>query len=127
MHAWLWLPNVRNRPISARLALFAAGLLGPLLLLGSLALRFGLGLDAPWYLAELTASGYVRLSAVVIAVAWLAAAGQVAALAAGRYAPYPSAAERPARGPIRETVRRVVLGVRARRRPVNEESKALEG
>ena len=127
LHAWLWLPNVRNRPISARLALFAAGLLGPLLLLGSLALRFGLGLDAPWYLAELTASGYVRLSAVVIAVAWLAAAGQVAALAAGRYAPYPSAAERPARGPIRETVRRVVLGVRVRRRSVNEESKALEG
>ena len=127
LHAWLWLPNVRNRPISARLALFAAGLLGPLLLLGSLALRFGLGFDAPWYLAELTSSGYVRLSAVVIAVAWLAAAGQVAALAAGRYAPYPSAAERPARGPIRETVRRVVLGVRARRRPVNEESKALEG
>ena len=127
LHAWLWLPNVRNRPISARLALFAAGLLGPLLLLGSLALRFGLGLDAPWYLAELTASGYVRLSAVVIAVAWLAAAGQVAALAAGRYAPYPSAAERPARGPIRETVRRVVVGVRARRRSVQEESKALEG
>ena len=126
MHAWLWLPNVRNRPISARLALFAPGLLGPVLLLGSLAVRFGLGLDAPWYLAELTASGYVA-SAVVIALAWLAAAAQLAALAAGRYAPYPSAAERPARGPIRETVRRVVLSVRARRRSVNEESKALEG
>jgi hypothetical protein len=98
-----------------------------LLLLGSLALRFGLGLDAPWYLAELTASGFVRLSALMIGAAWLAAAGQVAALAAGRYAPYPSAAERPERGPIRETVRRVVLGVRARRRSVHEESKALEG
>jgi hypothetical protein len=127
LHIWLWLPNQRNRSVWARLALFAGGLLGPLLLLGSFAFRFGLGLDAPWYLAELTASGYVRLSAVVIAAAWLAAAAQVAALATGRYAPYPSAAERPERGPIRETVRRVVLGVRARRRTPHEESKAMEG
>jgi peptidase M28-like protein len=127
LHIWLWLPNMRNRSVWARLALFAGGLLGPLILLGSFAFRFGLGLDAPWYLAELTASGYVRLSAVVIAAAWLAAAAQIAALATGRYAPYPSASERPERGPIRETVRRVVLGARARRRTVHEESKALEG
>ena len=81
----------------------AAGFAGPLLLLGSFALRFGLGLDAPWYLAELTAIGYVTLLGVVIAVGWLAAAGQLAALAIGRYAPYPSARERPPRGPLRET------------------------
>jgi hypothetical protein len=127
LHAWLWLPHLRNRALWARLALFAAGLLGPLLLLGSFAFRFGLGLDAPWYVAELTASGYVRLWAVVIAAAWLAAAGQVAALAAGRYAPYPRPSERPERGPIRESVRRVVLTARARRRVPEEESKALEG
>jgi hypothetical protein len=127
LHVWLWLPHLRNRPVWTRLALFAGGLLGPLLLLGSFALRFGLGLDAPWYVAELTATGYVRLSALLIAVGWLAAAGQVAALATGRYSPYPSAGERPERGPIRETVRRVVLGVRARKRVPHEESKAMEG
>ena len=35
--------------------MLAAGFLGPLLLLGSFAVRYGLGLDAPWYLAELAA------------------------------------------------------------------------
>jgi hypothetical protein len=127
LHAWLWLPHARTRPIWTRAGLLVAGLLGPLLLLGSLAWRYGLGFDAPWYLAELTATGYVRLPAVVIAAGWLAAAGQVTALAAGRYAPYPSAAERPPRGPIRETVRRIVLTVRARRRTSETGRKALEG
>jgi hypothetical protein len=127
LHAWLWLPHARTQPIWTRASLLVAGLLGPLLLLGSLAWRYGLGFDALWYLAELTATGYVRLPAVVIAAGWLAAAGQVTALAAGRYTPYPSAAERPPRGPIRETVRRIVLTVRARRRTSETGRKALEG
>jgi hypothetical protein len=127
LHAWLWLPQLRTRPVWARLALFAGGLLGPLLLVGSFAWRFGIGFDAPWYVAELAASGYVQLFAFVIAAGWLAAAGQMAALSVGRYAPYPSAAERPERGPVRESVRRVVLAGRARRRAPQEESKALEG
>ena len=127
LHAWLWLPHARARPLWTRAALLVGGLLGPLLLLGSLAWRYGLGLDAPWYLAELTAAGYVQLPAVVIAAGWLAAAGQVTALSIGRYAPYPSAAERPPRGPIRETVRRIVLTVGARRRESEAGRKALEG
>jgi len=127
LHAWLWLPHVRGRPAWARAALVAAGYLGPLILLGSLAWRYDLGLDAPWYLAELTATGYVKLPAVVIAAGWLAGAGQVAALAAGRYAPYPRASERPPRGPIRETVRRLLLTVRARRRASETERRALQG
>jgi hypothetical protein len=128
LHAWLWLPQFRAGPRWARAALLAGGFLGPLLLLGSLALRYDLGLDAPWYLAELTAAGYVKLPAIVIAVGWLASAGQIAALAAGRYAPYPSARERPPRGPLRESVRRVVLTVRnARGRGSNTDRKALEG
>jgi hypothetical protein len=95
---------------------------------GSLALRYHLGLDTPWYLAELTAIGYVKLPAVAIAVAWLAAAGQMTALATGRYAPYPNARERPPRGPLRETVRRTVLTVRAaRKRASGTERKALQG
>ena len=128
LHAWLWLPHFRGRPVWARAAVLAGGFLGPLLLLGSLALRYHLGLDAPWYLAELTASGYVKLPALVIAVGWLASAGQIAALAAGRYAPYPTAQERPPRGPLRETVRRVVLTVQsARKRGSQTERRALEG
>ena len=129
LHAWLWLLHPRSRPLWTRAALLAAGLLGPLLLLGSLAWRYGLGLDAPWYLAELTATGYVPLSAVVIAAGWLGAAGQVTALSVGRYAPYPSAAERPPRGPVREVVRRIVLTVRARRRASEKTQKGnvLEG
>jgi hypothetical protein len=127
LHAWLWLPHLRGRPFWTRAALLLAGFLGPLLLLGSFAFRFGLGLDSVWYLAELAATGYAGLPALVIAAGWLAAAGQVAALAAGRYAPYPDARERPPRGPIRETVRRTVLTVRARRRASASEERALEG
>src|SRR5206468_4243895 len=67
LHAWLWLPQLRGRPAWARAALVAAGYLGPLILLGSLAWRYDLGLDAPWYLAEPTATGYVKLPALVIA------------------------------------------------------------
>jgi hypothetical protein len=126
MHAWLWLPHVRDRPLWARGLVLAAGLSGPLLLLGSLAIRFGLGLDAPWYLAELVAIQYVKLPTVVIATGWLAAAAQLAAITAGRYAPYPGVDERPRYGPLRRTLRRIVLGRRARRRASQTEEQALE-
>jgi hypothetical protein len=77
--------------------------------------RFGLGLDAPWYLAELTAVGYISTVAFVLVLCWLAGAAQLTAIALGRYAPYPSAAERPPRGPIRNAVRATVLAARGRR------------
>ena len=53
LHAWLWLPHVRlgRRPLGA--LLLVAGLAGPALIVLSLAFRFGLGFDAPWYLLEL--------------------------------------------------------------------------
>jgi hypothetical protein len=128
LHAWLWLPHVQAQSVWTRVAVLASGFLGPLLLGASLALRYHLGLDAPWYLAELTAAGYVKLPAIVIAAGWLAAAGQMTALAIGRYAPYPSARERPPRGPLRETVRRTVHTVRAARNRVSgAERRALEG
>jgi hypothetical protein len=46
---------------------------------------------------------------VLITCAWFAAAAQLAALTAGRYAPYPTHAERPPRGPIRVLMRRLLL------------------
>jgi hypothetical protein len=116
LHVWLWLPLLRQARAPVRLAVFAAGLVGPFIVLASLAWRFGLGLDAPWYLLELVGVGYVSTTALVIVLAGAAGAGQLAAAAAGRYAPYPDARERGPRGPIRELVRTIVLALRARRR-----------
>jgi Peptidase family M28 len=97
LHAWLWLPQLRGRPV-LRAAALLVGFAGPLLLLGSFAVRYELGFDAPWYLLQLTAVGYVPLPAVGLALVWAAAAAQLTVLAAGRYAPYPSRSER-ARSP----------------------------
>jgi len=127
LHAWLWLPHLSDRPRWLRAAILAVGFAGPLFLVGEFAIRFGLGLDAPWYLAALVSVGYVDPLAVLGVLAWLAAAAQLTALTAGRYAPYPRAQERPPRGPIRETVRRTVLAVRARRRTAIEEVATLRG
>ncbi len=116
LHAWLWLPQVRARSTAVRVLVFAAGLIGPVLMLALLAKRFALGLDTPWYLAELTAIGYVPTVAVVIALAWVAVAAQLLVGVVGRYAAYPGAAEGPPPGLVRTSVRTIVLGVRARRR-----------
>jgi Peptidase family M28 len=126
LHAWLWLPQVRDRHPALRLGVLAAGLAGPGLLLGSLALRFGLGLDTPWYFAALVAVGYVEPMFVVIGLAWLAAAAQMAALTVKRYAPYPAISERPPRGPLRQVVGRMIDAVRAREsRAPNQAARAL--
>lgn len=127
LHAWIWLPQVQERPPWVRGLVLAAGFAGPLVLLWSFASRYGLGLDAPWYLLELTALGYTPFALVLVFLGWAAAAGQLAALAGGRYAAYPSARERPPRGPIRETVRRVVVGLRRRRTAARSGPRALEG
>jgi hypothetical protein len=127
LHAWLWLAQLRDRAAWARGAVLLAGFAGPLLLLWSFGTRLGLGLDAPWYLAELVALGYVPLAGLAIVVAWAAAAGQLAALATGRYAAYPRPDERTPRGPLRELVRRSVLGVRARRRASSPDRRAFGG
>jgi hypothetical protein len=124
LHAWLWLPHFQTRPFWTRALVFALGFLGPLVLLLSLATRYGLGFDAPWYLLELAAVHFVTLPTIVITLAWLAAAGQLGALVAGRYAPYPSASERRL-GPIRSGIRRAVLARRSRR-AAHEERQASE-
>jgi hypothetical protein len=127
LHVWLWLPQVRRGPLWVRGVVLLAGFAGPLLLLWSFAGRYGLGWDAPWYVAWLYALGYARATGFAIALAWAAAAGQLVALAAGRYAPYPSAAERPPRGPLRQTIRHVVLAQRRRKRASELERRALHG
>ena len=116
LHAWLWLPQLRERPSWLRFSVLAAGFAGPVLLVASFATRFGLGLDAPWYIAALVSVGYVESAPVLLFLVWLAAAAQLTALAANRYAPYPAAAERPPRGLPQEVVRRLVLALRRRHR-----------
>ena len=96
LHAWLWLPQVQSRGRLIRALVFAAGLVGPALVVLSLGIRFGLGFDAPWYLLELTALGYVKLSSLGIVLAGAACATQLAAVGADRYAPYPPRRGRPA-------------------------------
>ena len=126
LHAWLWLPQVQTRHAALRAAVFLAGFVGPGYLVWSFATHYGLGWDAPWYIAELFAVGYAPLPLLVIGLGWLAGAGQLAALSAGRYAPYPAPQERPRRGPVRELIRTLVLARRHRaaqaeaRRAVNE-------
>jgi hypothetical protein len=127
LHIWLWLPQVRRSSLPVRAAVLVLGFSGLGLLLWSFGIRFGLGWDAPWYIASLFATGYAPAPAFAIGLAWAAAAGQLVALVAGRYAPYPSAGERRARGPIRESVRRVVLANRRRRRISGDERRAFYG
>jgi hypothetical protein len=126
LHAWLWLPQVQTRHPALRAGVFLAGFLGPGYLVWSFATHYGLGWDAPWYVVKLFAVGYAPLPLLVIGLGWLAVAGQLAALAAGRYAPYPAPHERPRRGPVRELMRTLLVAQRRRaagadsRRAVNE-------
>jgi hypothetical protein len=125
LHAWIWLPQVRRRPAALQALLIATGFAGPLLLLGSFAVRFDLGLDAPWYLAQLAAVHYVPFASLLVLSAWLAVAAQLAAISGGRYAPYPSAAERPRLGPGRRLVRTALLATRRRRASTSERERAV--
>jgi hypothetical protein len=128
LHAWLWLPQVRGAPAAVRLGVLALGFAGPLLLVGSFAGRYDLGWDAPWYLAELRAVGYVPFIVMPLLAVWLAGTGQLAALAIRRYAPYPDVAALPPGGPVRRIVRSGIRAVRLRRRRASAGAlEALEG
>ena len=104
LHAWLWLPQVQSRGAPIRAAVFTVGLIGPALVLLSLALRFGLGFDAPWYLLELTALGYVKLTSLAIVLLGAACAGQLAAVGVGPVRAVPAAGAGRS-GPLRALAR----------------------
>ena len=126
LHAWLWLPQVRERKPWVRLAVLGVGFAGPLLLLASFGIRYGLGADAPWYVAELVAVGYVEPVPVLVFLVWLAGASQLAALVVRRYAPYPRADEGAPPGVLRGLAGRAVAAARARRAASFAEDEALE-
>jgi hypothetical protein len=109
LYAWLWLPHVAGRPAWMRGALAALGLLGPVLALVALERRTGLGLDVIPYTLRLFTSGYSEPATGVLLLAGAAIAGQLFALTAGRYAPYPDARDRPSQGPLRSLARRAAL------------------
>lgn len=114
MHLWVWLPQLADRPRWTRLLLLASGFAGPALLVGAFAVRYQLGLSAPWYLATLVSSGYASAGSFLVFCCWLAVAAQLAAVAAGRYAPYPPPSAREF-GPVRTAVRAVLLIALGRR------------
>lgn len=125
LHAWIWLPQLRRRPVALQAALLVAGLGGPLLLVGSFAVRLDLGFDAPWYVAQLAAVGYVSFPSLLVVGAWAAVAAQLTAIVGGRYAPYPSAAERPRLGPGRRLARTALVLGQRKRAATNERDRAV--
>ncbi len=88
LHAWLWLPQLRDRPAALQLATYAVGFVGPAVFLVSLMTRFGLGIDAFWYALTLVSTGTISVPLVVLAAIWCAGAMQVGVVLLGRYAPY---------------------------------------
>jgi hypothetical protein len=126
LHIWLWLPQVRAQAPWVRAALLVCGFVGPLLVLWSFGSRYGLGLDAPWYVAELFGLGYAPFPAFVIGLCFVAGAAQLVALVAGRYAPYPDESEHRRRGPLRSVLRRLHLAGRHRRAASVHDARALE-
>lgn len=128
MHAWLWLPHLLDRPLATRVAVYGIGYLGIAGLLLSFAIRYSLGFDTPWYVATLFSVGYASPVYFVALLAWGAAAAQTGVLVFDRYAPYAPPPGSGGRGPLRETVRALVLAGRARRGlPESEEAHGLSG
>jgi hypothetical protein len=113
LYSWLWLPLCTR--MRARAPLFAVGFVGPAAGLALLASQLGLGyVDGSLYVFGLVSVGYVSVVATLLFLAWAAAAGQLGALAFGRYAPYAGGLEPPPPGIVRTTVRRLAVHVPGR-------------
>lgn len=101
LYAWLWLPQAYDASPIVRGCLLLLGFAGPLILLLSFETRFQLGLETPWYLLTLVTVGYVPWIALALTVVWCAAAAQLTALTAGRYAAHTTTRARRPRRPLR--------------------------
>ena len=100
LYAWLWLP-LEARP-AVRALVFTVGLLGPIAGLLMLGNQLGLSvLAAALYVIGLFTVGYLPLGSALLAIVWAAAATQLGAIAAGRYAPHAGGMEPPPAGPLR--------------------------
>jgi hypothetical protein len=106
LYAWLWLP-LEGR-LWQRATLFVLGLSGPVLGLVVLSSELGVSIPgAALYVLGLFTVGYLPLGTALLLLVWAAAAGQVGALAFGRYAPYAGGAEPPPDGHLRRGLRRL--------------------
>ena len=108
LYAWLWLP-LESRT-AARVAVFGAGLAGPLAGVVVLARQLDISVfDTALYVVGLFTVGYLPVVAAALGIMWAAAATQIGALALGRYGPYAGGAEPPPRGPLRRALARTRL------------------
>ncbi len=82
LYAWLWLPALQRRAGWLTDTVFGLGLLGPALGLVVLAEQLGLGARTALYAVGLATSGTIPWMLALCGFAWVAVAGQVAALAA---------------------------------------------
>ena len=94
LHAWLWLPQLRDRPAGLQLALYLVGFVGPGLFVLSLISRFNLGVDSLWYALTLVSTRTIAIPLVLLLAVWCACAMQIGAVLVRRYAPYPAQAKR---------------------------------
>lgn len=85
-HIWLYLPAAARGGRRTLLAVYLAGLIGPAALVYELWTAQGLGTDTPRALVAMTASGYLAPAVSVCFALSAAAAAQLGALVAGRYA-----------------------------------------
>jgi hypothetical protein len=108
LYAWLWLP-LESRT-ATRVAVFVAGLVGPLAGVVVLARQLDISVfDTALYVVGLFTVGYLPVVAAALGIMWAAAATQIGALALGRYGPYAGGAEPPPRGPLRRALARTRL------------------
>ncbi len=116
LHAWLWVPHVRDR----RAAGSRAGLCGRFRRPVAAAVRVRRSLRARPRRALVRRDAlHRRLRAGALTpllVLWGASPARSAPSLFGRYAPYPTEDDRPVRGVVRETVRLTVAGSRRLRR-----------
>lgn len=85
--AWAWLPQLGGRPRWLRDLLYGIGLVAPPLVLVVLAAQLDLGARSVLYAVSLATTGIVPWLQTLALLVWTAAAAQLGAVEAGRYAP----------------------------------------